>query len=544
MKSISRAITRSIRSRSNGRESTAASSADPRRPPFASVPSSSSTTTSPGAAGAAARDLRRRIEEGAEAGEDDDPSRPAGRRHGRRGGMGGGTSMSTRLSHAGLPPPSYCDGDDGGDLLRGGGGGSENSPLSPPIELATTYERPADGDYGANGRVYSRSCNPTRRLLEDAMGRLEMMAIPPHAPSDYRPDYDDDLPEPIAPTFAFSSGMAAVASLLLACESPTRVLLPSDVYHGVPTQLRSSLVDRGVSYESVDMTKLDEVARAIGRNVGSMTNDDGGGGEKEGKGTLVVWMETPSNPLCRVTDIRAVCDVADEARAGAGTGDVRLLTVVDSTWAPPCVTLPLGLGADVVLHSGTKYLAGHSDALVGIASCSPRTADGVRAATRLGAVQTSVGAVASPLECWLTLRGLRTLHLRLGRQCGTAMRIAEYLSAHESVAACHYPGLTSHPQHGVARRQMRDDLFGGMLSFEVGSERMAMAVAGAVRVIRRATSLGGTETLIEHRASIEPRERRTSPPGLLRLSVGLEDAEDLIDDLEVALAVASRVTKP
>ena len=556
MKSISRAIARSIRSRLNGRESTAASSsADPRHPPFASAPSSSSSssssTTSPGAAGAAARDLRRRIEEGAdeaEADEDDDPSRPAGRRrHGRRRGMGGGTSMSTRLSHAGLPPPSYGDGDgdDSGDLLRGGGGSMKNSPLSPPIELATTYERPADGDYGPNGRVYSRSCNPTRRLLEDAMGRLETMAIIPRTPSDCCLDLDDDLPpEPIAaPTFAFSSGMAAVASLLLACESPTRVLLPSDVYHGVPTQLRSSLADRGVSYESVDMTKLDEVSRAIGRNVGSMTNDDGGGGG-EGKGTLVVWMETPSNPLCRVTDIRAVCDVADEARAGAGTGGVRLLTVVDSTWAPPCVTLPLGLGADVVLHSGTKYLAGHSDALVGIASCSPRTADGVRTATRLGAVQTSVGAVASPLECWLTLRGLRTLHLRLGRQCGTAMKIAEYLSVHESVVACHYPGLTSHPQHGVARRQMRDSLFGGMLSFEVGSERMAMAVAGAVRVIRRATSLGGTETLIEHRASIEPRERRTSPPGLLRLSVGLEDADDLIDDLEVALAVASRVTKP
>ena len=215
-------------------------------------------------------------------------------------------------------------------------------------------------------------------------------------------------------------------------------------------------------------------------------------------------------------------------------GDVRILTVVDSTWAPPCITLPLGLGADVVLHSGTKYLAGHSDALIGIVSSSPLTSDGRRAATRLRIVQTSVGAVASPLESWLTLRGLRTLHLRVERQCETAMRIAMYLNGHESVMACHYPGLPSHPGHDVARRQMGDGMFGGMLSFELESECAAMAVAGAVRVIRRATSLGGTETLIEHRASIEPREGRTSPVGLLRLSVGLEDAEDLIRDLEMA----------
>jgi cystathionine gamma-synthase len=262
-----------------------------------------------------------------------------------------------------------------------------------------------------------------------------------------------------------------------------------------------------------------------------------------------------------VDEIRAVGDIGRKRRRMSDGDDddendvydendddasrfVRILTVVDSTWAPPFITLPLGLGADIVLHSGTKYLAGHSDALIGIVSCSPLTARGVRASTRLRSVQTSVGAVASPLESWLTLRGLRTLHLRLERQCKTAMMIANYLHGHPLVKACHYPGLSSHPQHDVACRQMGGgSLFGGMLSFEVESEAMAVAMAGGVRVIRRATSLGGTETLIEHRASIEPLGRRTSPVGLLRLSVGLEDAEDLIRDLEVALEVAYRVVK-
>ena len=179
--------------------------------------------------------------------------------------------------------------------------------------------------------------------------------------------------------------------------------------------------------------------------------------------------------------------------------------------------------------------------LLGIVSCSPTTESGQWLGERLKAIQTSVGAVASPLECFLTLRGLRTLHLRVERQCQTAMKLAEFLNVHKSVVKCHYPGLKAHPQHLVATQQMKMMQYGGMLSFEVHSEDMAMAVAGAVHIIRRATSLGGTETLIEHRSSIEPPERRTSPPGLLRLSVGLEDAKDLIQDLKVALEVASRV---
>jgi cystathionine gamma-synthase len=414
------------------------------------------------------------------------------------------TSMATQLSHAGL---SICESQENSTNF--------NAPLSPPINLATTFERPSSGEYGDGGLIYSRSCNPTRKLLEDAIGRLEMNFA--HADGSCRHDT-------IAPTFAFSSGMAAVASLLLACRSPVKLLIPKDVYHGLPTQLYNSFSEHGVSHESVDMTNLNELQQTLEENT-------------ESGGSLIVWTETPSNPLCQVTDIQAVANIVQKVAKQKHHG--RIMMVVDSTWAPPCITLPLSLGADVVLHSGTKYLGGHSDVLLGVASCSPLTGNGRWLAGRLKAVQTSVGAVASPLECWLTLRGLRTLHLRVERQCQTAMKLAEYLHGHKHVIKCHYPGLKCHPQHIVAGEQM--SMFGGMLSFEVESEQMAMAVAGAVHIIRRATSLGGTETLIEHRASIEPAERRTSPSGLLRLSVGLEDWEDLKHDLEVALDVASQI---
>ncbi|EED89880.1 dubious cystathionine gamma-lyase [Thalassiosira pseudonana CCMP1335] len=402
-------------------------------------------------------------------------------------------SMSTILSHAGLSTTNSAH--DGSRTTR-----HHNAPLSPPIELATTYERPPDGDYGEEGLIYSRICNPTRALLEEVVGRLEVTSDPS--------------------CFAFSSGMAAVASLILAHKSPVKMLIPSDIYHGIPTQLHSALNDHGIVHETVDMTNCDEVRQRVRKHMER---------ENESGGSLIVWIETPSNPLCQVTDIRGVCDVVRELQA--------ITTVVDSTWAPPCITQPLLLGADAVLHSGTKYLGGHSDVLLGIVSSSPFNSNGKWLSHRLASVQKSVGAVASPLECWLTMRGLRTLHLRVERQCQTAMQLANFLEENGSVLKVHYPGLKSHPQHEVATRQMVGKNT-RMLSFEMESESSAMAVAGALRTIVRATSLGGTETLIEHRASIEPPERRTSPPGLLRLSVGLEDVDDLKRDLEVALSVA------
>jgi len=413
-------------------------------------------------------------------------------------------SMATHLSRAGLSPSNNN---------KSSNNKSFNLPLSPPIDLATTYERPPSGDYGEDGNIYSRSCNSTRKLLEDTIGQLEMTST------------STEDQQQVAPTFAFSSGMAAVSSLLLACKSPVKLLMPEDVYHGLPTQLKC-LNDHGIVYKSVDMTNITKIRQQIKEYI-----------ESEDDGCIVVWLETPSNPLCQVTDINEVCNLVQEMKCHHGEG--RILTVVDSTWAPPCLTQPLHLGADAVLHSGTKYLGGHSDVLLGVVSCSPLTENGEWLTERIKAVQTSIGAVASPLECWLTLRGLRTLHLRVQRQCDTAMKLAQYLNGHKSVQKCHYPGLESHPQHAIAKQQMGNK-FGGMLSFEVESESMAMAVAGSVNVIRRATSLGGTETLIEHRKSIEP-EGSTCPAGLLRLSIGLEDVNDLKHDLEIALEVASSI---
>lgn len=448
--------------------------------------SSSTTNSSPSDAGMAAYEIRRAIE--------------TNKSNQYK------ISMATHLSHAGL---SRSNNNNSSNIK------SFNSPLSPSIDLATTYERPPSGHYGEDGMIYSRSCNPTRKLLEDTIGQLEMTSSSTK---------DQQL---VASTFAFSSGMAAVSSLLLACKSQVKLLMPIDVYHGLSTQLKC-LNDHGIVHKSVDMTNITKIRQQIKEYIAS--GDDG---------CIVVWLETPSNPLCQVTDIKEVCNLVHEMDKSQH-GEGRIMTVVDSTWAPPCVTQPLHLGADAVLHSGTKYLGGHSDVLLGVVSCSPLTENGEWLAERIKAVQVSIGAVASPLECWLTLRGLRTLHLRVQRQCDTAMQLAQYLNGHKNVKKCHYPGLKSHPQHAIAKQQMLGNKFGGMLSFEVESESMAMAVAGAVNVIRRATSLGGTETLIEHRKSIEP-EGSTCPAGLLRLSIGLEAPADLQHDLEIALEVASSI---
>jgi cystathionine gamma-synthase len=198
------------------------------------------------------------------------------------------------------------------------------------------------------------------------------------------------------------------------------------------------------------------------------------------------------------------------------------------------------LGADIVFHSGTKYLGGHSDVLLGLVTISPWTERGQEIAPRLKEVQVKAGAVAAPFDSWLTLRGLRTLHVRVDRACENALSLATFLDAQKSVQVVHYPGLKTHPQHAIAKRQMKNQ-FGGVMSFEMKTESEAMAVAGALRMAQRATSLGGTETLVEHRASIEPPNRVVSPPGLLRVSVGIEHIDDLMDDFKTALAIAKEV---
>lgn len=219
--------------------------------------------------------------------------------------------MSTLLSHAGLP-------------VQNNAGADANEALSPPIVLATTYERPPDGNYRENDFIYSRQSNPTRKLLEDVMGELET--------ADSNPRGRDDARGTSAPGYAFSSGMAAVASLILSHKSPVKLLVPRDVYHGVPTQLVAALEDHGVLHRAVDMTDCEELQRTIAQEV---LNSSGR------EGSLIVWIETPSNPLCQVTDIRRVCDIVQEVRSESAGEKFRITSVVDSTWAPPCITRPL-----------------------------------------------------------------------------------------------------------------------------------------------------------------------------------------------------------
>jgi len=252
----------------------------------------------------------------------------------------------------------------------------------------------------------------------------------------------------------------------------------------------------------VDMTDIGAVKNALREN------------------TKLVWVETPSNPLLRVVDIACIAELAHEAGA---------ICAVDNTWGTPVLQRPLELGADIVMHSTTKYLGGHSDVLSGALVAKQDD----ELTQRIRAVQMSGGAVPSPFECWLALRGIRTLPWRVRAQSGNALALARYLSRDSRVERVHYPGLETHPGHQIARRQMAE--FGGMMSIQVGADRAAsIAFAGRLRIFTQATSLGGTESLIEHRASVEGPGTR-APENLLRVSVGLEHVQDLIDDMAQSL---------
>ena len=398
-------------------------------------------------------------------------------------------SMATILSHAGVD------------------GSIVNAPMSPPLALATTYTRPPDGIYLDDHWIYSRDNSPNKDMLEQTVAKLEC--------------HGDGRDYAGVRCCAFASGMAGVNAIVMAHGSSTTVLFPTDTYHGIPTLLTDVLSILGISSERVDVRNLESVVQHAER----VTTDN-----------VIVWMETPSNPQCHVIDVAAVCTALQSADLKA-----KLTTVVDSTMSPPCLSQPLRLGADVVFHSGTKYMAGHSDALLGVVTTSPWTERGRELSTALVDVQIKAGAVASPFDSWLTLRGLRTLHVRVERACQNALRLAQFLESQDTVKVVHYPGLESHPQHEIATKQMKGG-HGGVFSFEMETEVEAMAVAGALRVVHRATSLGGTETLIEHRASIEPVGRVVSPPGLLRVSVGIENVDDLLDDFRTALVIAKEVT--
>jgi cystathionine gamma-synthase len=362
----------------------------------------------------------------------------------------------------------------------------------PAIQMSATFKQDAVGQT-RDGFEYGRSDNPTRRALEAAIAVLEGASQ----------------------GIAYASGLAATQNILYLLEPGDRIVVSDDVYGGT-WRLADKVWRRyGIQTDAVDLCDLDAVAAAI---MGHGT---------PAVGARMVWIETPTNPLLKVVDISAVARLA--AAAGA-------LTVVDSTFATPYLTRPLELGADLVLHSATKYLGGHSDVIGGlVATRSDELAE------RLRFHQNAAGAVPSPFDCWLILRGLRTLAIRMDRACANAAAVAGWLQAHDGVARVHWPGSEEHPQRELVERQMR--LPGAIVSFElVGGEPAARHVAAATRLFTLAESLGAVESLIEVPAAMTHLSVAESslavPPGLIRLSVGIEAADDLIGDLQQAFAAA------
>ncbi len=356
--------------------------------------------------------------------------------------------------------------------------------VTPPVHLSTTFERQPDGSY-PHGYVYTRTNNPNREALENALAALEGGEA----------------------AACFASGSAAAAAVFRTLKPGDHVVAPDDLYHGITKLLKQVFMPWGLHVSFVDTSDVDTVRGAWQDT------------------TRLLWLETPSNPLLKISDVVALSELAHSRGA---------LLTCDATWTPPTVQSALALGADLVMHSTTKYLAGHSDVLGG-AVIAKRAAG---AFETIRTLQNLEGAVPSPFDCWLVLRSLRTLPYRMRAHCENAGKVAAFLEAQPQVERVHYPGLTSHPGHEVAQKQMQN--FGGMLSFEVvGGEAAAIRVAANVELFARGTSLGGVESLIEHRASIEGPES-TTPKGLLRVSVGLEHPDDLIDDLAAALQQTQR----
>jgi cystathionine gamma-synthase len=368
--------------------------------------------------------------------------------------------------------------------------GQDPDPLTgavvPPIYQVSTFKQ--DGVGGLRGGFeYSRTANPTRNALEECLAALEGGTQ----------------------ALAFASGMAAEDCLIRALCSPGEaVIIPDDAYGGTYRLFAAVLGHWGLRYAPVSLHDLEAVRRSLAEHP-----------------ARVVWAETPTNPLLGIADIAALAEAAHEAGA---------LLVVDNTFASPRLQRPLALGADVVVHSTTKYLGGHSD-VVGGALVTSDPGIGERAAF----LRNATGAVPGPFDSWLTLRGIRTLGVRMDRHCRSAMRVAEMLAGHPAVAEVLYPGLASHPGHAVAARQMSG--FGGMVSFRMrAGEEAAVAVCGRTRLFILGESLGGVESLIEHPARMTHASAAGSalevPPDLVRLSVGLEDCDDLLDDLRQALS--------
>jgi cystathionine gamma-lyase len=356
-----------------------------------------------------------------------------------------------------------------------------------PIYQTSTYVQEEVGRH--KGYDYSRVANPTRTALQTALASLENAQ---HG-------------------IAFSSGLGATSTLMHLLSPGDRAVLIADVYGGVYRMTSQVYEPKGYVFEYVRAEDFGRLSDFLDER------------------TRMVWIETPSNPMLNVVDIRAAADAAHAAGA---------ILVVDNTFATPYLQQPLDLGADVVVHSTTKYLGGHSDVVGGFVATNDPTI-----AERLYFLQKSLGAIPGPFDCWLVLRGIRTLAVRMRQHCENARRIAAFLDEHPAVERVLYPGLPSHPGHEIAARQMRD--FGGMISFLARTEEEAVGICGRTRLFALAESLGGVESLIEHPARMTHASTAeapfAAPRNLIRLSVGIESAEDLVADLEAALV---RTTAP
>ncbi|SDK95237.1 cystathionine gamma-synthase [Pedobacter sp. ok626] len=351
--------------------------------------------------------------------------------------------------------------------------------VTPPINLSTTFLRNAEGGY-SGGHMYSRVSNPNRSALENIIAELEKGAE----------------------ACAFSSGNTAGMSVFQAFKPGSHIIAPDDMYWGFKRQLQTIFADT-LSIDFIDLTDIELIKQHIKPN------------------TVMIWTETPSNPLLKITDIAAIAEISKSN---------GLILACDSTFASPCLQNPISLGADLVMHSSTKYIGGHSDVLGGVLI----TAEKNEFWEKIRNIQQIGGAVPSPFDCFLLVRSIKTLPYRMRGHCENGMALAFYLQNHPAVETVYYPGLPSHPGHEIAKKQMSD--FGGMMSILVkGGATEAHKIVNQVKLFAQATSLGGVESLIEHRASVEGPDTKT-PQNLIRISVGLEHIEDLIADFEQALA--------
>ena len=358
--------------------------------------------------------------------------------------------------------------------------------VMPPIYQTSTYAQTTPG--GHKGFEYSRTHNPTRQALERSLASIEAGEF----------------------AFAFGSGLAAMDAVLKLLKPGDEVVSTDDLYGGSYRLFTKIFEDFGIRFHFVNMSKVDNVEAAINKN------------------TRMVWVETPTNPMMNVIDIKAVSVLCK-------SNDVLL--AVDNTFASPYIQQPLNLGADIVMHSATKYLAGHSDVILGSLVTNDKSL-----AERLGFIQNASGAVPGPMDSFLTLRGIKTLHVRMQRHCENAAEIAHYLKTHPKIEKVYWPGFEDHPNHHIAKAQMSD--FGGMLSFVTkgANYESAIQIVEKLKLFTLAESLGGVESLAGHPASMthasipkEIREQSGVVDALIRLSVGIEDVRDLIADLDQAI---------